>query len=154
MARKSIRQYELTYNGIYYGKGSIKELSERSGVSERSLRQRERNYRIKGRTQLAEYRIAYVETKSTYTYQPRNTDELMRLIIGDNVKRLMQEQGVSRSYLAEYIGVHYMYLERLERGGHCSIKLLASLVDFFQVEPLEMLENWKDRTVTDIGEEY
>ena len=31
--------------------------------------------------------------------------------------------------------------------------LLAKLIDFFQVEPLEMLENWTDRTVTDIEEE-
>ena len=155
MVRKTIRQYELTYKGKYYGIGSIKELSELSGIPEKSLRSRETHCRKHNVPKSSQHYIAYVYTKGVPKPDApaRDTKHLLRNLIGDNVKRLMQEQQVDRKYLADAVGVSYNHIERLERGGVCSMGLLAKLIDFFQVEPLEMLENWTDRTVTDIEEE-
>ena len=150
MVRKNLKRFELTYMGKDYGIGTIKELAERTGLTEPGVRARWERYRKNPSIGLYVFKEIHEDT----TEPVSDTVGLLRRLIGDNVVRLMKEQEIDRAYLAEHVGVTYNHIERLERGGVCSMGLLAKLIDFFQVEPIEMLENWHDREIVDKEDLY
>ena len=69
----------------------------------------------------------------------------MRTIVSDNIQRLREEQNVSIRYFAKELGIDYHYATQLEKAGKMSMKMLSKIVDFFQIDPIELFENWEDR---------
>lgn len=61
-------------------------------------------------------------------------------IVGENVRRLRKERGLTQEQLAMEVGIDLTYLGGIERGRrNPSLKVLASLGAALSVEPGDLL---------------
>ena len=143
---RRLKVYKLIKNGKEIDNGSIFELAERNNL--------ERKY-LRGLIPLTlrnpdpvkrEFSIFEIEPpKEKEKTKFYNTEEYMRTIVSDNIQRLREEQNVSIRYFAKELGIDYHYATQLEKAGKMSMKMLSKIVDFFQIDPIELFENWEDR---------
>lgn len=140
-----IKIYKLTQKGKEVDRGSIKELAERNKVSEADLRNWVRLTKRNKNEHERLFSIFEIPQERVIKKEFHDTEEFMRVLVGDNIRRLREEQNVTTKYLAETLGADYIHLVKLEKGGAMSMKLLGKIVDFFQIDPIELFENWEDR---------
>lgn len=70
--------------------------------------------------------------------------EKLRKIIGNNVKELRKEEKLTQEYIGGEIGVDRKVISRIELGEKASFEHIASLIEFFQIEPIELFEDWEN----------
>ena len=65
--------------------------------------------------------------------------ELQRTV-GDNLRRLRTERGLSQEAFADELGFHRTYVGGVERGErNLTLRTVERLADILAVEPLELL---------------
>jgi transcriptional regulator with XRE-family HTH domain len=65
--------------------------------------------------------------------------ELQRTV-GENLRRLRLEQGISQEAFADQLGFHRTYIGGVERGErNLTLRTVERLADLLGVEPLELL---------------
>ena len=65
--------------------------------------------------------------------------ELQRTV-GDNLRRLRTERGLSQEAFADQLGFHRTYVGGVERGErNLTLRTVERLADILGVEPLELL---------------
>lgn len=57
----------------------------------------------------------------------------MRDMLGDNIKKLRRERGVTQSELADAVGVSVQAVSKWECGGTPDVALLPAIADYFEV---------------------
>lgn len=61
--------------------------------------------------------------------------------IGDNIRRLRRERGLTQETLAEFLGVTFQSVSKWERGESCpDISMLPAIATFFGVTTDELLD--------------
>lgn len=82
----------------------------------------------------------------------------MTIYIGENIKRLRHERGITQETLADFLGVTFQSVSRWERGeSHPDITVLPEIADFFKVSVDELLGVNKaidEAELTKLLEEY
>lgn len=65
--------------------------------------------------------------------------ELQRTV-GENLRRLRLERGISQEAFADQLGFHRTYIGGVERGErNLTLRTVERLADLLDVEPLELL---------------
>ena len=76
----------------------------------------------------------------------------MTLYLGENIKRLRQERGLTQEVLAEFLGVTFQTVSNWERGeSYPDITLLPELAGYFQVSMEQLLGVNKAETEKEIA---
>jgi len=70
--------------------------------------------------------------------------EKLRKIIGNNIRSLRKEEGLTQEYIAQEMGINRRTISGIERGESASLELMANVMVFFQVEPIEFFEDWEN----------
>ncbi len=65
-------------------------------------------------------------------------------IIGHNLKTLRLENELTQEYIADTIGVNRKVISRMEIGERARIEHIAKVMEFFQIEPIELFEDWEN----------
>lgn len=53
-------------------------------------------------------------------------------IIGNNVKKLRKEEGLSQTQFAELVGTHQAVISKLENGMGCGLHVFSNIISFFE----------------------
>ncbi len=70
----------------------------------------------------------------------------MTIYLGENIKRLRQEKGITQETLADFLGVTFQSISRWERGeGYPDITILPSIASFFNISVDDLLGTNKAR---------
>lgn len=76
------------------------------------------------------------------------------MTIGENIRKLRQEQGVTQEKLAEYLGITYQAISKWENNaGLPDISLVVPLSSFFGVSP-DVLFGWTAETEREEVQRY
>jgi transcriptional regulator with XRE-family HTH domain len=60
--------------------------------------------------------------------------------VGENLRRIRRERGLSQEKFADALGVHRTYMGGLERGErNLTLKSLEKIARVLEVDPLELL---------------
>ncbi|MBQ3137749.1 MAG: helix-turn-helix domain-containing protein [Clostridia bacterium] len=82
----------------------------------------------------------------------------MTIYLGENIKRLRREKGITQETLADYLSVSFQSVSRWERGeSYPDITLLPSISNFFGVSIDELMgvnRNSDEAELTELLEEY
>lgn len=77
----------------------------------------------------------------------------MTIYLGENIKGLRQQKGITQETLSEFLGVTFQSVSRWERGeGYPDITLLPAIAAFFDVTVDELLGVGKTRNEQKISE--
>ena len=61
--------------------------------------------------------------------------------VGENLRRIRRERGLSQEKFADTLGVHRTYMGGLERGErNLTLKSLEKIARVLEVDPLELLK--------------
>ena len=72
----------------------------------------------------------------------------MRRIVGQNLRRIRTEKGLSQEELALRAGIDRTYISSLERGVYsATVTMVGKIADVLGVEPAELLK----RTIGAVG---
>lgn len=65
-----------------------------------------------------------------------------KIIVGENIRRLRTEAGLSQEKLAEVAGLHRTYIGAIERGErNVSLENIVEIAHALQVKPSELLKD-------------
>ena len=60
--------------------------------------------------------------------------------VGENLRRIRRERGLSQERFADVLGVHRTYMGGLERGErNLTLKSLEKIAAALEIDPLELL---------------
>lgn len=66
----------------------------------------------------------------------------MAQVLGENVRRIRRERGVTLETLAHDVGLSYSYMGQLERGQrNPTLEVVERIAAILKVEPLHLLMN-------------
>ncbi len=84
--------------------------------------------------------------------------KLMTVYLGENIKKLRQEKGITQEVLADFLGVTFQSVSRWERGeSYPDITMLPDIADFFKVSVDSLLgvnRAKNEEEITALLEEY
>lgn len=64
----------------------------------------------------------------------------MKLLIGENIKRLRRERDLTQEEVANHLGISFQSISKWERGdGYPDITLLPSLANYFDISVDELI---------------
>lgn len=65
----------------------------------------------------------------------------LQLVLGENLRAIRSERGLSQEKMAEQLGFHRTYYSAIERGTrNLSLRAVERLADLLGVEPLRLLQ--------------
>lgn len=86
---------------------------------------------------------------------PREVMEIMKLLIGENIRRLRRERDLTQEEVAAHLGISFQSISKWERGdGYPDITILPSLANYFGItvdELIGMEENAKSEKYDEIN---
>ncbi len=67
------------------------------------------------------------------------TEEILKEIYGQNIKRLREEKHLTQEKFAEFVGISEKYLSAIETGRNFgSLETIVALSNALQIEPFEL----------------
>lgn len=69
------------------------------------------------------------------------TRDDLRHALGNNLRRLRRERGLSQEAFAEKAGIHRTYVGGIERGDrNVTLETVERIADAFDLDPLDLLK--------------
>jgi len=93
------------------------------------------------------------EQTSVHDFREKGMVRIMKIQIGENIKRLRRDRNITQEALAEILGVSCAAVSKWERGDtYPDITLIFPLADFFGVSVDDLLGYNRARAEAEIGE--
>lgn len=143
---KYIMTYELWNYDDLVASGTVGEIAETLGKTAKEVRNiirtcdrttNPKKWKVK-RISLPLPRAEIVDTYSR-----------LKVVMGDNVRRLREDAGLSQSELADELGMYQPNLSKIELGFSPSLHSAAKIIDYFKIDPVILFEDWLDQDEKD-----